>query len=72
MANDRTNDPKNVSEAIALIRETREAIGRGDQLLADLTSSPPSVLNRLVEPTLRIRERMLAEIAELERIAENL
>lgn len=61
-----------VQEVGKLIRDTREAIARADELMSNLSSHPPPVLSDMIEPTLRIRESLLTELEKLEKIASAL
>lgn len=61
-----------VEEALSLIRETRAAMGRADAALERLGRGKPAILSELVAPTLRIRERLQADLVELERLSSQL
>lgn len=65
----------NVGEALELARETRGALKRADDAIDKLTSAgvqKPSVLDTMVEPTLRLREHLLEDLQALEAIAAGL
>ena len=62
--------PGNLSPAEALqgIHETREALERIDRFFRDLAANPNSPLSRMAQSTAVLRERLLVDIEELERL----
>lgn len=61
--------PTTQEEALVLWRETKILIERADKALELLRHGKPAVLAEMVEPTLRIKDRLERDLAELERLA---
>lgn len=64
-----------VGEVLKLSGETRAALAKAQDLLDRLTdggTSKPAALGLMAEPTLRIKERLEDDLAELDRLAAEL
>jgi len=62
-------------DAIKLSGETREALEKARHHLDTLTSAgvhKPSILGDMIEPTLRIKEHIERDLADLEALIERL
>jgi hypothetical protein len=64
-----------VDEALKLSRDTREALKKADHLIGKITEAgveKPAVLSHLIEPALRIKEKLEYELIALEMLAQGL
>jgi hypothetical protein len=54
----------NIAEALAVIRQTKRVVGRTEIFFDSLSSLPPGTLAQIVEPSMRLREKLEFAVEE--------